>query len=219
MDDTWFEYDNCHPDDLWVYDKLILSRKLGYVCGPRGVLVPRPDYYIVRPITNIDGMGFGAEIMWIDDTRFWEGKGSPADFEDDIPLGFFWCEIFEGRHLSVDYLNGEQILCVEGFRLEDNPLYKWSSWRKSDDIVPLPDILKDLPYEKLNCEFIDGNLIEVHVRHNPNFEKGYDEIYPVWDGEDITPPPGMIYIKDPNFKRQGFFVWSPRQDSNPHHRD
>lgn len=74
----------CDPNDLWIYDKLILSRKMGYVCGPPGVPVPNADSYIVRPITNIEGMGRGAEILWLDDDT------------DHLPPGYFWCEIFDG---------------------------------------------------------------------------------------------------------------------------
>ena len=32
------------PDDIWVMDKLILSRKLGYNCGPVGQDVPVLDF-------------------------------------------------------------------------------------------------------------------------------------------------------------------------------
>ena len=37
----------CHPDDLWIFDKLILAKKLGYLCGPADVAVPESDNYIV----------------------------------------------------------------------------------------------------------------------------------------------------------------------------
>jgi len=29
-------WETIDPDELWAMDKLILSRKLGYVCGPTG---------------------------------------------------------------------------------------------------------------------------------------------------------------------------------------
>jgi len=51
------EYSQIHQDDLWVYNKLILSRKLGYTCGPSGVPVPKSDFFIVRPCMNFMGMG------------------------------------------------------------------------------------------------------------------------------------------------------------------
>ena len=62
-DDVWFD---CHEDDLWIFDKLILSRKLGYVCGPVDADVPKPNHYIVRPCVNPAGMGRGATIEYID---------------------------------------------------------------------------------------------------------------------------------------------------------
>ena len=49
----------CPPQDLWVMDKLIFSRMMGYTCGPVGMDVPRPDYYVVRPCVNALGMGAG----------------------------------------------------------------------------------------------------------------------------------------------------------------
>ena len=32
-------------DDLWALDKLILSKKLGYTCGPAGIEVPKEGIY------------------------------------------------------------------------------------------------------------------------------------------------------------------------------
>lgn len=185
----WRELD---VDDLWIYDKLILARKLNYVCGPVGNDVPKPDNYIVRPCVNFMGMGYGAKIRWIEDDT------------DHLPKGYFWCEVFEGRHLSVDYVDGEQVLCVEGFRNPDDPLYKWKKWEQVNDTVPYPSILKVFP--RVNCEFIDGNLIEVHLRHNPDFRHESDVVIPVWEGEDTTPPKGMKFVKDDEHKRLGFFI-------------
>ena len=46
-EDAWL---SCHPEDRWLFDKLLLSSHLGYLCGPCGVGVPRDGEYIVRPI-------------------------------------------------------------------------------------------------------------------------------------------------------------------------
>ena len=94
-------WQNPNPDTMWVTDKLILSSKMGYKCGPAGIDVPESGDYIVRPVVNAYGLGIGAEKMFIEQTT------------THIPPGFFWCEWFEGRHLSVDYQQGKQILCVE----------------------------------------------------------------------------------------------------------
>lgn len=175
------------PDHIWVLDKLILSRKSGYVCGPTGLAVPNPDFYIVRPCVNLMGLGLGARKLWLDNNT------------DHLPLGFFWCEWFDGRHLSVDYRNGEQVLCVEGVK-PDNTFTRWKSWKKTADAVALPDILKPFQekYEYINCEFIGGKLIEVHFRKNEDFEGGISEFIPVWEGETISPPLGYSYREYPD---------------------
>lgn len=56
---------NCHPDDLWIFDKLLLNKKFNYLCGPGCVPAPKADFYIVRPVMNLYGMGVGAEIKWL----------------------------------------------------------------------------------------------------------------------------------------------------------
>ena len=109
-------------------DKLILSRKLGYTCGPAGVPVDTPGYYIVRPCVNAMGLGLGAAKSYIEKNTEW------------LDVGFFWCEWFEGRHLSVDYHYGKQELCVEGFK-NPNTFTTWRKWQRVEDTVPLPEIL------------------------------------------------------------------------------
>ena len=46
-------------------DKLILSRKLKYNCGPVGLDVPN-GWYIVRPCVNMLGLGLGAQKVWLE---------------------------------------------------------------------------------------------------------------------------------------------------------
>lgn len=184
------------PDDLWVCDKLILSRKLGYKCGPAGIDVPEPGWYIVRPCVNALGLGLGARKKYIVEETM------------DLDYGSFWCEWFEGRHLSVDYKYGKQILCVEGFKSK-NTFTKWDKWVKTDDQIPLPKILNTLAdrYIYINCEFIGNKLIEVHFRYNPDFEDDISEFIPVWEGEDISPPPEYTYIEYPDIHgRIGAYV-------------
>ena len=157
-DETWFE---TNLDDLWIYDKLILSRKLGYTCGPAGIDVPKPNFYIVKPCVNVLGLGLGAKKVTLE------------KYTMHLPHGSFWCEWFEGRHLSVDYRYGEQWLCVEGFK-KKSTLIKWDKWVKTDDVVPLPKVLEQFKNKPIiNCEFIGGKLIEAHFRSNPDFTSSY----------------------------------------------
>lgn len=187
---------NINPNDIWVMDKLILSRKLKYNCGPVGLDVPKPGYYIVRPCVNMLGLGLGAQRVWLECETM------------HLPVGFFWCEWFEGRHLSIDYHWGKQILAVEGIK-DSSTFTKWKIWQRVDDCIALPDILKDLAtrHEHINCEFINGKLIEVHLRRNEDFDGNIDTFIPVWEGESINPPAGYIYRDYPDVHgRIGAFI-------------
>ena len=184
------------PDEMWVLDKLILSRKMGYVCGPTGMDVPKPDWYIVRPCVNAMGLGLGAQKVWIEKSTI------------DLPLGYFWCEWFEGRHFSVDYKWGIQILCVEGFKKQDT-FTKWDKWVRIHEHIPAPEIILNnfINKEQLNCEYIGDKLIEVHLRQNTDFDGNINEFIPVWEGQNTTPPEGFRYIDYPDVHgRIGAFV-------------
>ena len=192
-DTTWESVD---PNDAWALDKLVLGKKLGYNCGPAGVNVPESGEYIVRPCVNAMGLGLGARKEFLEkDTSH-------------IKPGHFWCEMFDGRHLSVDYSFGKQVLCVEGFKSPDT-FSKWDRWVKTEDEVPLPKNIYEHFGNKqyLNCEYIDNKLIEVHFRHNPDFEHGVNEFVPVWEEQDITAPDGYRYKEYPDIHgRIGAFI-------------
>lgn len=190
------EWNYIHHDDLWVYNKLFLSRVLGYNCGPSGVPVPKPDFYIVRPSLNLMGMGRYSRIEWLDSST------------EHLHPSEFWCEIFKGEHLSVDYYKKECNLVVKGIREEDKPLYKWSKWEKIDKKVEFPDILNKLkgPYEWINCEFIENKIIEVHFRRNPNFRYGNSVAIPIWKDEKDKNDGKYKYIIDEGYLRKGFLI-------------
>jgi len=170
--DVWEFID---PEDLWIYDKLILSKKLGYVCGPAGVTPPKEDEYVVRPCVNFRMMGRGASFM----------KLSPND-HDKVPDGYFWCEKFTGKHISYDFHKGEQTLAVEGIKENNNRLDRFEMWIKVDSKFTLPKVLIPIAkkYEWLNIETIGGHIIEVHLRYNDDFRNhNGDLIIPVWKDE------------------------------------
>jgi len=190
------EYLDIHPKDLWVYNKLQLSRILGYTCGPSGLDVPRSDFYIVRPVLNFMGMGVNSRIEWIESST---DSYHPAEF---------WCEVFQGEHLSVDYYHKQSELVVKGTRNSTDPLYKWKKWTKIDKKIDFPPILEDLVgnYEWINCEFINDNLIEVQIRRNPDFRYGNSIAIPVWDDNDLKNTQKYRYIKDSDYLRKGFYI-------------
>jgi hypothetical protein len=189
-DDEW---NHIHSEDLWIYNKLFLSRVLGYTCGPSGTTVPQPDFYIVRPMVNLLGMGRFARKEWIE------------NYTNQFHPGEFWCEIFEGDHLSVDFHHQKAELVVLGTRDSNAPYYKWKKWEKIDQKVEFPEILNNLKgnYEWINCEFIDNKLIEVHFRQNPDFRHNNSVAIPVWDDEKVD---NMTFIEDSDYLRKGFYI-------------
>jgi hypothetical protein len=195
-DDEW---NHIHSKDLWVYNKLFLSRRLGYLCGPAGTTVPKPDFYIVRPSFNLFGMSRLARIEWIEKRT------------DDMHPAEFWCEIFKGDHISVDYHHQEQDLCVLGTREEGSPIYKWTKWEKINKNIIFPDILRNLNkhYEWINCEFIGEKLIEVQFRRNPNFRYNNKVAIPVWieNEKDLNEKyKNYKFIEDVSYDRIGFLI-------------
>ena len=77
-----------------------------------------PDFYIVRPPMNVLGMGRFSRIEYLENNT------------EHLHPSEFWCEVFKGEHLSVDYYKKQSSLIVRGIREPDSPLYKWSKWKK-----------------------------------------------------------------------------------------
>jgi len=190
------EWNNIHHDDLWIYNKLFLSRVLGYTCGPSGTTVPKSDFYIIRPSFNLLGMGRFARIEFVYKST---DQFHPAEF---------WCEVFDGEHLSVDFRNGQSELVIKGEKDNDDPLYKWKKWEKIDQKIEFPSVLSKLKgnYEWINCEFIDNKLIEVHFRQNPDFRYNNTIAIPVWSDEKPKNIKDYIFIEDKDYYRKGFYI-------------
>ena len=183
------EWEQIHPHDMWVTNKLILASRLGYICGPAGVDVPYEDEWIVRPSMNLMGMGMHTRNEYL------------IDSTDHLHPADFWCEIFKGEHMSVDYHWGECALVVVGERQEGASYYRWDRWYKVDDFVPPHPILDELvrEYEWINCEFVDGYLIEVQFHRNSDFQYGNTIAIPVWEGGR--------YVQAKDYKREGFLIY------------
>ena len=188
-DQAWLQTDIKH---LWMLDKLLLSRHLNYVCGPVGLDVPKPGVYIVRPCVNIMGLGLEAHKTWIEKET------------DTLPIGHFWCEWFEGKHVSVDYDNFEPILTVQGHK-EKGTLTKWSLWNKIDHIHPFPDSIRNILKKNgatsipryINIEFIGDKVIEIHFRRNPDFQWGNIKFIPIFE-DDVPKGHRLISCPDKN---------------------
>lgn len=175
--DTWVEY----PKHRNFFNKLWVADNLNYFCGPSGFAPSRTVMSVIRPVYNLSGMGAGAEYKLIE--------------KDDctaVPLGYFWTEKFEGRHISATYkfYSGytaiwKPLSAWEGFRRDGAPLYKFDRWCRIplNEAPKVPRLFNDLfDVGIINVEFIGNKVIEVHLRNSP--DPDYDELIPVWDGEN-----------------------------------
>ena len=193
--DVWPQ---CPTDWLWVYDKLIVARKQNIQAGPAGIPVPCDGDYVVRPITNIRMMSRGASIQRLTQSN-----------PDAVPDGYFWSEIVQGRHVSVDYHHGQQDLTVEGFRDDARRLDRFSCWAKISEVYALPEFLTGLgqivPW--INVEYIGSTAIEVHLRYNDDFRNhSGDMIYPVWKENPLPQPVGSTWYPSVGGDRLGFWI-------------
>lgn len=214
--DAWIAY----PKHRKYFNKLWLSQKLGYLCGPAGVAPPKKDTYIVRPIYNLYGMGLGAMELEL----------GPEDC-DALEPGMFWCEKFEGIHRSIDYgwkedsitsWGYEQKSCFVGEKSKNNPFVFKRWYRDFNFQYSMPPVLYGITstyvsykIDRWNVEIIGDKLIEVHLRGSP--DPDYDEIVPIFEGIDVELPEHRIkkykFIKDEEDgggklhpKRLGFYV-------------
>ena len=186
---------SCPTEHLWIYDKLILAKKLEYSAGPAGVCVPVADWYVVRPITNCRMMGRGAYKSWL------------VPELDNIPDGYFWCKWFNGRHITIDYNFGQQGLTAEGVKFAGS-LNKFYSWQKIKYQYKLPECLQQIAdvSKWLNIELIGDNIIEVHLRYNDDFiGHNGNTIWPVWKDQNQVQPPNTQFIKNACGFRLGFW--------------
>lgn len=166
-------YRQLEPAERFITNKLAFSELMGYECGPAGMPVNKPGYYMVRPERNLYGMGLGATMMYLT-TGF------------SVQPGYFWQEIFYGQHLSVDYEYGLAKLCVSAYKVGTHGL-QFKGWRKLplSEAPPFPVKLNHLVNKPIiNIEFIGGKPIEIHFRGNPDFEgHNHDCLEVVWEGD------------------------------------
>lgn len=169
-EEAWIKYPSHR---LW-FNKLWVSERFCHACGPAGIEVPESGTYIVRPIYNLYGMGANASF------RFLTKKD-----KDLLPPGHFWCEVFEGDHLSIElnWNDGRWTpnSIFQGHHANEEELFRFSKWSRVDCDVVIPTVL-DVLYDcgSINVEMIGNKVIEVHLRGSPDPIE-YNEFIPVWN--------------------------------------
>ena len=159
------EWNRILPHHLWIYNKLFLSRRLGYTCGPMGLEVPKPGFYVISPCTCL--LECQSRVEYIERST------------DHLHPGEFWCEVFEGDITSVDYeYHEDRTGCYPQWAREHSVdfhvkhqrralVHSDGVWRETDIKIPYPKILTTIGlywYGWINCEFVGDKLIEVHFR-------------------------------------------------------
>ena len=185
------------------YNKLWLSEKLGYDCGPASIAPTKSGWYIVRPIMNLSGMGVGAKKIWIE----------AGDYKQ-VPLGYFWCEWFDGHQYSVTYEWKDwwwnPVSSWLGIK-DDTMLYKFRSWESSGFMPEISIFFHELSdVNKINVEFVEDKPIEVHLRTSP--DPSYDIIIPIWQGSEykIDKYASMGYTYISSYDNADGFLEIPR---------
>lgn len=142
-------YDNLK----YLYNKIFIAESQKIKCG---IEIPINYPVIVRPITNLYGMGKDAYFLYNINT---------------IPKDFFWCEIFKGNHISVDiFYNDNGILGCIAFQGFPGKLFTFDYWeylpnyKLSNKIINWINNNLNSFKGVFNIELINDNIIECHLR-------------------------------------------------------
>lgn len=177
--DAWDAY----PQHRRYFNKLDLSLRLGYRCGPCGTAPKISGKYIIRPAYNLEGMGVAARIEEL-----------TLNSTSRVQPGEFWCEVFTGPHISIDYkwehsvdlfdrteTRLRPVFACQGYRTSLE-LYRFNAWRRiAPPSIKLPEFVYELTdVEDINIEYIGGRIIEIHLRKNADFPEDATELIPVW---------------------------------------
>ena len=186
---------NKYPQLRCWYNKLYVAEQFSYACGPAGIPVPKPDNYVVRPIINMAGMGANSRIVHIDGD----------EVKTKVPPGYFWCQRFIGKQLSIDYVKEfgiwRQLNAYQGSNFE-NDLTRFTKWERVEDKVDMPKEFQpilDSGIQKINFECIvtqqeQVKPFEVHLRNGFDHMMKWKEIVPVFKG-DPKSRSGYRYIE------------------------
>lgn len=150
-----FDAYNKYPKQRWVYDKYKMSRYFNADLYVSYCEIPHDKKCVVRPRFNLQGLGRNAKV---------------GNSRDKVPFGFFAQEFIKGRHLSIDFLNG-QIVAYVGRKLKNSfDFYLWRRVPVSTDLLhQVHDIAKILDVPIFNIEMIGIHIIEIHLRPSIQF--------------------------------------------------
>lgn len=151
-----FESYEMFPKYKKLYNKKYIAESQHLLCGDQ-INDENIDFpVIVRPVTNLYGMGLGAYYLY-------EKK--------QIKKTDFWCEILKGLHISVDiFYNSFGINGYIAFYGKSDELFTFSYWEYLPN-YKLPNNIINWIHNNLrdyngvfNIEIIGDKIIECHLR-------------------------------------------------------
>ena len=163
----------------WVFNKLILMKSQGVFSAPHGVK-PKKYPVISKPICNMMGLSDGVELILYPDNECdedWDPKWYKA--------GYMWMSPLQGIQYSSDLILEEgKVKWV--YTMRAVPEYKKDFWfnrfesetERGIDFLPekvlkwINDNLSEYT-GAFNIEYINGIIIDAHVRHSNQFVDFY----------------------------------------------
>ena len=155
--DAW----NIYPKYNFLYNKMFICKIQNIKHAPMPIL-PEKFPVVIKPIVNLLGMGLNSVKV-----------KSKKEFLQYFDSNHFWCEYFNGEHLSWDLVitNGQIqfICCFKGFKSK-NKFGTFNYWKLLKQKNP-PDFFDFLVKNYLNdftgcinLETIKNKIIECHLR-------------------------------------------------------
>jgi len=160
-----FQAIKIYPNHTHLYNKKFIAESQNIRCGTQTDISNILDQeltltnVIVRPMTNLGGMGKGTYYL------------NDIDKISEISKKDFWCEIFQGEHISIDIFHNKYgILGSIGFKGIPGKLFTFNYWEYLPNYQLPPNIilwinthLKEF-VGVFNLELIDNKIIECHLR-------------------------------------------------------
>lgn len=155
--DAWKWY----PDYKWVYNKLEVAERQGFVCGPHGLEPPSFPVFS-KPVFNMRGMGIGSRVI-----------KTMRDYKAYQKPGHIWMPICEGEHISTDFavVDGKPVWWrhAYGEALEGGMFDHWVVLAENKPEIEAycgEWLQRNLAgyTGMVNIETIGAKIIEVHLR-------------------------------------------------------
>ncbi|MEQ9641620.1 MAG: hypothetical protein RIM84_16465 [Alphaproteobacteria bacterium] len=155
--DAWLWY----PRHKWIYNKMEVADRQGFVCGPHGLEPPSFPVFS-KPIYNMRGMGAGSRVI-----------RTLKEYKHAQRPGHYWMPLLEGEHVSSDIavVDGEPAWWRHtiGAALGEGMFDYWTvlaAGRPEIEDYAGPWIRENLAgyTGMMNIETIGARIIEAHLR-------------------------------------------------------